>query len=85
MLMTNGIGATIGMLGAGALVNHFCHYEGEYMVGDWHTTWLVFAGYAAVVMILFLLIFRTPASARTSISTSQAADSANGGDGFVNS
>ena len=58
MLMTNGIGATAGMLAAGAVVNKYCHYEGNYMVGDWHTTWLIFAGYAAVVLVLFALLFK---------------------------
>lgn len=58
MLMTNGIGATAGMLAAGAIVNRFCHYEGNYMVGDWSTTWLIFAAYALVVLVLFSVIFR---------------------------
>ena len=58
MLMTNGIGATAGMLAAGAVVKKYCHYEGNYMVGDWHTTWLIFAGYAAVVLVLFALLFK---------------------------
>lgn len=83
MLMTNGVGATVGMLAAGAVVNSFCHYEGEYMVGDWHSTWLIFAGYAAVVMILFLLIFRSPKK-KASISEAAAIDTESGGDGFVN-
>lgn len=58
MLMTNGIGATVGMLAAGAVVNHFCHYEGNFMVGDWHSTWLIFSAYALVVLVLFSMIFK---------------------------
>lgn len=69
MLMTNGIGATVGTLSAQAIVNHFTHSEtvmvnGEEMVftmGDWSTCWYVFAGYALVVAILFLILFKAPA------------------------
>lgn len=83
MLMTNGIGATAGMLAAGAIVNSFCHYEGEYMIGDWKTTWLIFAGYALIVALLFIFIFRSPAK-KENISKSEAEDIVGGGDGFVN-
>ncbi|MDE5971176.1 MAG: MFS transporter [Muribaculaceae bacterium] len=58
MLMTNGIGATVGMIAAGAVVNHFCHYEGNFMVGDWSNTWLIFSAYAAVVLVLFAICFK---------------------------
>jgi NHS family nucleoside permease-like MFS transporter len=60
MLMTNGLGATIGTLSAGAVVNHYCQWVDGALVGDWTTTWLIFAGYAAVVAILFLLFFKSP-------------------------
>ena len=82
MLMTNGIGATVGMLAAGAIVNSYCHYEGNYMVGDWRTTWLIFAGYALVVAVLFIFIFRTPKD-KPSISVREAASDEAGGAGFV--
>lgn len=58
MLMTNGIGASIGTLAAGAVVEHYCHWEGKYLLGDWQTTWLIFAGFALVVAVLFVLFFR---------------------------
>ncbi|MDE7388782.1 MAG: MFS transporter, partial [Muribaculaceae bacterium] len=58
MLMTNGIGATVGMLAAGEVVNHFCHYEGNFMLGDWPSTWMIFAIYALVVLVLFSVIFK---------------------------
>ena len=69
MLMTNGIGATVGTLSAQAIVNHFTYSEtvmvnGEEMVftmGDWSTCWYIFAGYALVVAILFLILFKAPA------------------------
>ena len=64
MLMTNGIGATIGTLSAQAVVNKFTHTmdttAGTYMVGDWSTVWYIFAGYALVVAILFMILFKEP-------------------------
>lgn len=58
MLMTNGLGATIGTLAAGEVVNHYCSWQGDYLLGDWTTCWLVFAGFALVVAISFMLIFK---------------------------
>jgi len=60
MMMTNGVGATIGTLGAQAVVNHFVYNgsEGVAMMQGWSTTWLIFAGYALVVAILFALVFK---------------------------
>lgn len=84
MLMTNGIGATVGMLAAGAIVNHYCHYEGDYMLGDWTTTWMIFSAYALLVALLFIFIFRTPKNTvKTDMDKSE--DLIGGGDGFVNS
>lgn len=60
MIMTNGLGATIGTLGAMAVVNHFVSAEAsaaEQLEG-WRTCWYIFAGYALVVAILFMLIFK---------------------------
>ena len=67
MLMTNGIGATIGTLSAQAIVNKFTYaFEGSdgtsYLVGNWDTTWYIFAGYALVVAILFIFMFKEPAN-----------------------
>lgn len=58
MLMTNGLGATIGTLSAGAVVKHFCHEEGKFLVGDWASTWYIFAAFALVVAVLFMLLFK---------------------------
>jgi MFS family permease len=64
MLMTNGIGATVGTLTAQAIVNKFtyetCVDGGIYRVGDWQTAWFIFAGYALVVGILFFFLFKKP-------------------------
>ena len=58
MMMTNGFGATIGVLAAQAIVNHYCQYQGMYLVGDWTSVWYIFAGFALLVAIAFALIFR---------------------------
>ena len=57
MLMTNGIGATIGTLSAQAVVNHFVYNAAE---PNWSAAWYVFAGYALVVAILFMILFKEP-------------------------
>ena len=59
MLMTNGLGATIGTLAAGEIVNHYCTWEGAYLLGDWQTCWLIFAGFAFVVGVMFALVFKS--------------------------
>ena len=65
MLMTNGIGASVGTYIAGKVVDHFCTWEGGYLVSrpefageGWETTWFIFAGYALVVALAFMLLFR---------------------------
>ena len=57
MLMTNGIGATIGTLAAGEIVNHFCTWENGFLVGDWQSCWFIFAGFALAVGVAFALVF----------------------------
>ncbi len=64
MLMTNGIGATVGTLSAGAIVNSFCTWnEQGFLVGDWPTCWYIFAGFALTVAILFAIFFENPKKA----------------------
>ena len=62
MLMTSGIGATIGTLAAQAVINHYTHplpLNGNvYTVGNWQQCWFIFAAYALVVGVAFWLIFR---------------------------
>ena len=57
MLMTNGIGATIGTLGAQAVVNHFVYNAAE---PNWSAAWYTFAIYAVVVAVLFMILFKEP-------------------------
>ena len=60
MIMTNGIGATIGTLGAQAVVNRLVYSQqsAAAQVAGWSQSWLVFAGYALVVAVVFALVFR---------------------------
>ena len=57
MMMTNGIGATVGTLAAGEIVNSYCSWHGKYLLGDWQSCWFIFAAFAMVVGICFALIF----------------------------
>lgn len=57
MLMTNGIGATIGTLGAQGIVNKFVYNAAE---PSWSTAWYIFAAYALVVGVLFMILFKDP-------------------------
>ena len=58
MLMTNGLGATFGTLAAGAVVDA-CVYNAA--APSWSTAWYIFAAYAFVVGVLFMLLFKDPA------------------------
>ena len=57
MMMTNGLGATVGTLAAGEIVNKYCQWEGGFLEGDWQTCWFIFAGFALVVGVAFMLVF----------------------------
>lgn len=55
MMMSNGVGATVGMIGAGAVMDH---YVFKAAAPDWSPAWFVFAAYMAVVAVLFGLLFK---------------------------
>ncbi|MDE6627806.1 MAG: hypothetical protein K2K36_00390, partial [Muribaculaceae bacterium] len=59
MIMTHGLGATIGTLGAMVIVNHFVLPDAtpEQQLEGWRTCWYIFAGYALVVGVLFFFLF----------------------------
>ena len=63
MLMTNGLGATIGTLSAQAVINHFVNTDAVINAGPetvwhgWQMSWYIFAGYALMVAILFWIFF----------------------------
>ena len=65
MLMTNGIGATIGTLSAQAVVNHFVYNAAE---PNWSAAWYTFAIYAVVVAILFMILFKEPADSTKKVA-----------------
>ena len=58
MMMTNGIGATVGTLAAGEIVNKYCTWKDGFLLGDWQTCWFIFAGFALVVGVAFALVFK---------------------------
>ena len=55
MLMTNGLGAILGGLFAGAVVDHFSDAAGD---KNWQNIWFTFAVYALIIAVLFLAIFK---------------------------
>lgn len=59
MIMTNGIGATVGTLVAQQVINHNVYSQpaGMAQIEGWSHSWLIFAGYAAVVAVLFFFVF----------------------------
>ncbi|MBQ1857500.1 MAG: MFS transporter, partial [Bacteroidales bacterium] len=57
MLMTNGLGATIGTLAAGAVVEACDVFNTP---AKWADAWYIFAGYALVVGVLFAILFKDP-------------------------
>jgi nucleoside transporter len=57
MLMTNGLGATVGTLAAGAVVEAVGVFQDP---AKWPTAWYIFAGYSLVVAILFMIMFKDP-------------------------
>ncbi len=61
MLMTNGLGATIGTLAAGAVVDAVVY---KAATPSWSTAWYIFAAYAFVVGILFMILFKDPDKAK---------------------
>ncbi len=61
MLMTNGLGATIGTLCAGAVVDATVYNAA---VPSWSKAWYIFAGYAFIVGLLFMILFKDPQKAK---------------------
>ena len=56
MLMTNGLGASVGVVAAQAVVDHFTC--GQLYFAGWPSAWMAFAGYALVVTVLFAMLFK---------------------------
>lgn len=60
VMMTNGFGATIGMLGAQWVVNRLVYSSNEAFtqLEGWTNAWYIFASYALTITILFALLFK---------------------------
>jgi NHS family xanthosine MFS transporter len=55
MMMTNGFGAVLGSSISGYVIDKYFTIEGT---KDWHSIWLWFAIYAAVIAVLFAVFFK---------------------------
>jgi MFS transporter, NHS family, xanthosine permease len=53
--MTNGLGAILGGLFAGKVVDYFSDAAGT---KNWPSIWFTFAAYALVIAVLFLALFK---------------------------
>ena len=61
MMMTNGLGSTIGMLVAGEIVNYyqiFSDIDPVTKMNGWYSAWAIFAYYALAVAIMFMIVFK---------------------------
>lgn len=60
MMMNNGLGATIGMLGAQLVVNHFVfsHTTAAEQLEGWRISWSIFALYSLIITVLFAILFK---------------------------
>lgn len=63
MMMTNGLGSSLGMLVAGWVVNMYTTNQDGLMLdmpgtGGWSEAWMIFSAYSLVVAILFCILFR---------------------------
>lgn len=56
MMMTNGIGAILGSMISGAVIEAFFTRPDRSLI--WKDIWLSFSGYALVVGVLFMILFR---------------------------
>lgn len=56
MMMSNGVGAWLGSTISGYVISEY--YIASDGSRDWHGIWLAFAGYALIVAVLFLLLFK---------------------------
>lgn len=77
MIMTNGLGASIGTVLAGNLViNKFVDMSPTASAAanlpGWQHSWFIFAAYALVISVLFVFVFRAPKHEHPEISENKA-------------
>lgn len=84
MIMTNGIGASVGTLCAQAVVNHyvFSQPSPEAQMEGWKISWYCFAGFALVVGLLFAVCF-SDKHPNPTIGKRRAEEIGQGSSGFV--
>lgn len=79
MIMTNGIGASVGTLLAGTLVvNKYVDMSAtasaiENLPG-WQHSWFIFAAYALIISILFFFIFKAPKDSVHHVTAAEIAE-----------
>ena len=72
MLMTNGVGAVLGSLVAGFVIDHwFTAADGA---KDWHGIWIAFALYALAMAVLFVPLFKHDHDPRRLVAAHGAGD-----------
>ena len=55
----DGVGAMLGGIGSGYVVQKYSVYDGIDLVSrDWFSIWMVFATYAMILGILFAIVFK---------------------------
>jgi MFS family permease len=68
IMMTNGVGAYIGTVASSAIIGaYYINLDGS---TNWHGAWLLFAGYALVVAIFFMILFKNDDTKSDTISVS---------------
>ncbi|MDE2408649.1 MAG: MFS transporter, partial [Xanthomonadaceae bacterium] len=75
MLMTNGIGAVLGSLVAGFVIDHWFTDAGG--AKDWHGIWVTFALYALAMAVAFVPLFKHRHTPHKVIPAHGAADVGN--------
>lgn len=64
MMMTNGVGAVLGSLISGYVIQHY--FTNTDNSKNWYGIWISFASYALVVAILFMILFKHKHKAQNS-------------------
>ncbi|MBD5190071.1 MAG: nucleoside permease [Bacteroidales bacterium] len=84
MIMTNGLGASIGTWIAGTyVINRYVDMSADAdaaaNLSGWQTSWFIFAAYALIISILFIFLFHSPKKQDREISFKEA-ETLGGGD-----
>lgn len=71
MMLSNGVGASVGTVLAGYVIDHYCHWvpspvnpKMSLLVGDWTAAWMIFAAFALITAIAFSICFHPRRIAR---------------------